>query len=101
MDFHDGIIRRLELDATTCDIIVLISAYSSEDSSERSEFEFTFSGVSFFALVADLGEVKRNEFAGTIVSIREDADKITNIYLTGGIFTVKSAIRTVRNMSNS
>lgn len=96
MDFHDGLVELVEVSPSSGEIEVIVSAYPDEQATRRSKFRISFLGVSFFSFVADFDEMKRNEFAGTVVSVREEEDMTTNIYLTGGILVIRSRGRTVR-----
>ena len=91
IEFHDALLLDISVNVANKEILVRPSLFPVGKAIIRSVVDLRFNGVFYFSLIADLGELEQNAFAGHVVDARLPEDgQTTRIYLTGGILIIQS-----------
>lgn len=89
--FHDALVLDVHLVVAKGFASISLLAYPIYESKDREPVVIWFEDVSVYASTLDLKEMKRNEFAGTVSSIRlQERDRTTKIFLSGGTILIRS-----------
>lgn len=95
-DYHDAVVRSMNVDYATSSITLIVDAYCAEKPSERTEVLIIFTKVYRFSAINNISDILEHAKFGNVNYITEYGEGKVYIYLSNGLLEVVADAISIR-----